>query len=64
MKFKDCDVDKVEPKPNRFVWVNPNVWHGIEPVDESANTNRITVVAWPIGTVTYPDATAIINTKI
>ena len=64
LKFKDCDVDKVEPKPNRFVWVNPDVWHGIEVVDSSANTNRVTVVAWPTGTVTYPDATAIINTKI
>ena len=64
LKFKDCDVDKVEPKPNRFVWVNPNVWHGIEVVDSSANTNRVTVVAWPSGTVTYADATAIINTTI
>ena len=64
LKFKDCDVEKVEPKPNRFVWVNPDVWHGIEPVDTSANTNRVTVVAWPTGTVTYADATAIINTKI
>ena len=64
LKFKDCDVEKVEPKPNRFVWVNPNVWHGIEVVDSSANTNRVTVVAWPTGKVTYADATAIINTKI
>ena len=64
LKFKDCDVEKVEPKPNRFVWVNPDVWHGIEPVDSSANTNRVTVVAWPSGTVTYANATAIINTTI
>ena len=64
LKFKDCDVDKVEPKPNRFVWVNPDVWHGIELVESTASTNRVTVVAWPSGTVTYTDATTIINTTI
>ena len=61
MKFKDCDGSIIEPKPNRFVWVNPDVWHGIEVVNDSANTNRITVVAWPSGTVTYPSADVIIN---
>ena len=64
LKFKGCDVDKIEPKPNRFVWVNPNVWHGIEVVDSSANTNRVTVVAWPTGTVEYANANVIINTNI
>jgi len=62
LKFKDCDIDKVEPKPNRFVWVNPNIWHGIEVVDEKAISNRITVVAWPEGTVEYSNADIIINT--
>jgi len=62
LKFKDCSVDKIEPKPNRFVWVNPNVWHGIEPVDATASTNRVTVVAWPTGTVEYVGADLIINT--
>ena len=61
LKFKDCDIDSLEPTPNRFVWVNPDVWHGIEVVNDSANTNRITVVAWPSGTVTYPSADVIIN---
>lgn len=64
LKFKDCDIDKIEPKPNRFVWVNPNIWHGIEVVDSSANTNRVTVVAWPTGTVEYANANVIINTNI
>ena len=62
LKFKDCSVDKVEPKPNRFVWVNPNIWHGIEVVESGASTNRVTVVAWPSGTVEYASADLIINT--
>ena len=63
LKFKNCSVDKIEPKPNRFVWVNPDVWHGIEPVDATASTNRVTVVAWPSGTVEYAGADIIINTS-
>ena len=63
LKFKDCSVDKIEPKPNRFVWVNPNVWHGIEVVNNTASTNRITVVAWPAGTLEYPSADLVINTS-
>ena len=62
MKFKNCSVDKIEPKPNRFVWVNPDVWHGIEVVSDTASTNRVTVVAWPTGTVEYASADIIINT--
>ena len=61
LKFRDCSVDKIEPKPNRFVWVNPNVWHGIEVVNNTASTNRITVVAWPAGTLQYASADIIIN---
>ena len=61
LKFKNCSLDKIEPKSNRFVWVNPNVWHGIEVVNNSASNNRITVVAWPSGTMTYPSADVIIN---
>ena len=61
LKFRGCDSALLEPKPNRFVWVNPEVWHGIQVVNDSANTNRITVVAWPSGTVTYPSADVIIN---
>ena len=62
LKFKNCSVDKIEPKPNRFVWVNPDVWHGIEVVSGTAGTNRVTVVAWPTGTVEYAGADLIINT--
>ena len=61
LKFKDCDVPLIEPKPNRFVWVNPEIWHGIEVVNDSASTNRITVVAWPSGTLEYSSADVIIN---
>lgn len=63
LKFKDCDVAQVEPTPNRFVWVNPSIWHGIEVVSNDATNNRITVVAWPEGTVEYPSATQVINTS-
>tara|TARA_Y100001963_G_scaffold122016_1_gene171052 strand:- start:85 stop:615 length:531 start_codon:yes stop_codon:yes gene_type:complete len=63
LKFKNCSVDKIEPKPNRFVWVNPDVWHGIEVVNDTAGTNRVTVVAWPTGTVEYASADLIINTS-
>ena len=63
LKFKNCSVDKIEPKPNRFVWVNPDVWHGIEVVNGTAGTNRVTVVAWPTGTVEYAGADLIINTS-
>ena len=61
LKFKDCSADKIEPKSNRFVWVNPNVWHGIEPVNNTASTNRITVVSWPSGTLQYASADIVIN---
>ena len=64
LKFKDCSVTSIEPKPNRFVWVNPDIWHGVEPVNNTANTNRITVVAWPAGTVEYVNADLIINTSL
>ncbi len=63
LKLKDCSVDKIEPKPNRFVWVNPDIWHGIEAVNNTASTNRITVVAWPAGTLEYPSADLVINTS-
>ena len=62
LKFKNCSVDKIEPKPNRFVWVNPDIWHGIEVVNDTASTNRITVVAWPSGTLDYAGANLRINT--
>ena len=62
LKFKNCSVANIEPKPNRFVWVNPDIWHGIEVVNDTASTNRITVVAWPSGTVEYSGADLIINT--
>ena len=62
LKFKNCSVKDIEPKPNRFVWVNPDVWHGIDVVRHEAQTNRVTVVAWPTGTVEYPSADIVINT--
>ena len=62
LKLKDCSVDKIEPKPNRFVWVNPHVWHGVEVVNSTATINRITVVAWPSGTLDYAGANLRINT--
>ena len=61
LKFKDCDIDFLEPTPNRFVWVNPDVWHGIEVVNSNAQTPRVSVVAWPSGTLEYSGASAIIN---
>ena len=64
LKFKDCDVAQIEPTPNRFVWVNPDVWHGIEVVDAAATTNRVTVVGWPAGTMEYGSADIIINTSV
>ena len=63
LTLKDCSVDKIAPKPNRFVWVNPDIWHGIEVVNDTASTNRITVVAWPAGTLEYPSADLVINTS-
>ena len=64
LKFKDCSVSQIEPAPNRFVWINPVVWHGIEVVNSNAQHNRITVVGWPEGCVEYPNANMIINTNI
>jgi len=64
LKFKDCSVSQIEPKPNRFVWINPAVWHGIEVVNSNASHNRITVVGWPEGCVEYEKATIKINTSI
>lgn len=59
--FQDCDVDKIEPKPNRFVWINPKVPHGIEVVNDTATHNRVTIVGWPEGCVEYVDADQQIN---
>jgi len=64
LKFKDCTVDQIDPKPNRFVWINPAVWHGIEIVNSNALHNRITVVGWPEGCVEYENASLTINTSI
>lgn len=64
LMFRDCDVDKIEPIPNRFVWVNPVVWHGIEVVNGNAEHNRITVVGWPEGCIEYEEASIQINTSI
>lgn len=64
LKFQNCDVDKIIPEPNRFVWINPKVPHGIEVVNSNAETNRVTVVGWPEGCVEYPSATIKINTPI
>lgn len=63
LKFKDCDVERIEPKPNRFVWINPAVLHGIEVVNSNAQHNRITIVGWPEGCVEYDSATIKINTR-
>lgn len=63
LKFKDCDVEKIEPKPNRFVWINPAVLHGIEIVNSNAKHNRITIVGWPEGCLEYGSASIKINTK-
>lgn len=64
LKFKDCSVEKIEPKPNRFVWINPAVWHGIEVVNSDAHHNRVTIVGWPEGCVEYDKASIKINTSI
>ena len=64
LKFKDCSISQIEPTPNRFVWINPVVWHGIEVVNSNAQHNRITVVGWPEGCIEYPNANMIINTNI
>jgi hypothetical protein len=64
LKFKNCDIDKIEPKPNRFVWINPAVFHGIEVVNSNTKNNRITVVGWPEGCIEYDKATIKINTSI
>jgi len=64
LKFKDCDIEKIVPSPNRFVWINPVVWHGIEVVNETAECNRITVVGWPEGCVEYDQASIKINTSM
>ena len=59
--FKNCDVEKIVPEPNRFVWINPVVPHKIEVVNENAENNRITVVSWPEGCVESSFATQTIN---
>lgn len=61
--FQNCDIEKIEPKPNRFVWINPKVPHGIEPVNSNASHNRITIVGWPEGCVEYDNATQKISTS-
>jgi hypothetical protein len=64
LKFKDCNLSQIEPKPNRFVWINPAVWHGIETVNFNSEHNRITIVGWPEGCVEYDKSVIKINTKI
>jgi len=64
LKFKDCSISQIDPKPNRFVWINPAVQHGIEVVSSNAKHNRVTVVGWPEGCIEYDKATIKINTSI
>ena len=64
LMLQNCDVDKIVPMPNRFVWINPKVHHGIEVVNDAADHNRITIVGWPEGCVEYSDATMQINTPM
>ena len=64
LKFKNCDVAQIEPTPNRFVWVNPKIWHGIGVVESGATNFRISVVAWPTGTLEYAGADLKINTLV
>jgi hypothetical protein len=45
LMFRDCDIEKIVPIPNRFVWINPVVPHKIEVVNNIAETNRITIVS-------------------
>ena len=62
LKFRNCDVEQIEPKPNRFVWINPGTEHGIEVVDASASHNRVTYVGWPEGCWDNTAGDLIINT--
>jgi hypothetical protein len=62
--FENCDVEKIVPIPNRFVWINPAIMHKIEVVNLSSENNRITIVSWPEGCIEYEKATQIINTTI
>jgi hypothetical protein len=64
LKFKDCNISQIDPKSNRFVWINPAVYHGIEIVNTNSLHNRITVVGWPEGCIEYPNASIVINTSI
>ena len=64
LKFENCDVDEIVPVPNRFVWINPKVPHGIGVVHDTATHNRVTIVGWPEGCVEYPNASMQININI
>ena len=46
------------------MWVNPKIWHGIGVVESGATHNRISVVAWPTGTLEYPGADLKTNTLV
>ena len=63
LKLRDCEVDTLQPTPNRFVWINPGIWHGIEVTNSNATNNRITVVGWPEGCVENATCDRIINTN-
>jgi Rps23 Pro-64 3,4-dihydroxylase Tpa1-like proline 4-hydroxylase len=66
LKFKDCLIGEVVPVPNRFVWINENIWHGIGMFNELAHHNRIAVVgwSWPHKNVESVDCDYTINTLV
>jgi hypothetical protein len=63
LKFKDCEIAEIEPRPNRFVWINENIWHGIGTFNTQALHNRIAVVgwSWPHKNIEGVNRTHIIN---
>jgi hypothetical protein len=63
LKFKDCEIVEIEPRPNRFVWINENIWHGIGTFNTQALHNRIAVVgwSWPHKNIEGVNRTHIIN---
>jgi hypothetical protein len=65
LKFKDCEIAEIEPKPNRFVWINQNIWHGIGTFNTQSLHNRIAVVgwSWPHKNIEEVSCSYIINNK-
>ena len=54
LKFKNCNIEKIEPKPNRFIWIDPSTLHDVTSTSETITHARVANIAF-LGGEMYVD---------